>query len=313
MQLSSVDLNLLVVLDALLEEGSVTRAAHRLNLSVPATSRALGRLRRAFQDPLLARSGRGLQPTAVALDLRPRLRLWLEQAEELLDRDARPLARSLTVVAPQDLILTWSDRLLARLSAAAPAAQLRLLAADGGRDGADAVRDGTADLALIVNAAKYPGLHSLGLFRAGLTVVVRAGHELTRGGAVTAERFAAAGHVLVSRSGRPDSALDRELHEAGHPRTVRCVVPGYLAALHLASRTDLVAIAPAALVGELADTLGLAPVEAPTGLRPLRVTQVWHPRREQDPLVRLLRSTLTALADELAGPTDGRPHGGLTA
>ncbi|MQS16895.1 LysR family transcriptional regulator [Streptomyces kaniharaensis] len=308
MQLSSVDLNLLVVLDALLEEGSVTRAAHRLNLSVPATSRALGRLRRAFQDPLLVRSGRGLSPTAAAVDLRPRLRLWLEQAEDLLDREARPLARSLTVVAPQDLIQTKVDRLLARLSATAPAAQLRLLAADSGRDGAEAVRDGTADLAVVVNAAKYPDLRSLGLVRAGLTAVVRAGHELTRG-EVTVERFAAAaGHVLVSRSGRPDDALDRELREAGHPRTVRCVVPGYLAALHLVSRTDLVTIAPAALVGELADTLGLTPVEAPTRLRPLRVTQVWHPRRDQDPLLRLLRSALTALADELAGPEDEPPH-----
>ncbi|MFI8454670.1 LysR family transcriptional regulator [Kitasatospora sp. NPDC085464] len=307
MQLSSVDLNLLVVLDALLQESSVTRAADRLNLSVPATSRALGRLRRAFQDPLLVRSGRGLRPTAAAVDLRPRLRLWLEQAEELLDRQARPLDRSLTVVAPQDLIVTRSADLLARLAAAAPAAELRLLASDGGRDGAEAVRDGTADLAVVVNAAKYPDLRSLGLVRAGLTAAVRADHGLTRG-EVTAERFAAAGHVLVSRSGRPEEALDRELREAGVPRTVRCVVPGYLAALQLVGRTDLVTVAPAVLVREPGASLGVVPVDVPARLRPLRVTLLWHPRRDQDPLVRLLRESLGALAAELTGAGDEPPH-----
>ncbi|MFJ9608366.1 LysR family transcriptional regulator [Kitasatospora sp. NPDC101176] len=307
MQLSSLDLNLLVVLDALLEEGSVTRAAQRLNLSVPATSRALGRLRRALQDPLLVRSGRGLRPTAAAVDLRPRLRLWLEQAEELLDRQARPLERGLTVLAPQDLIVTRSADLLTRLAATAPAAELRLLATDGGRDGAEAVRDGTADLAVVVNAAKYPDLRSLGLVRAGLTAAVRAGHPLTRG-ELTPERFAAAGHVLVSRSGRPDDAADRELREAGHPRTVRCVVPGFLAALHLVGRTDLVTVAPDALVRELADTAGVVPVPAPLRLRPLRVTLLWHPRRDQDPLLRLLRDTLTELAATLTGPGDEPPH-----
>ncbi|MER7580591.1 LysR family transcriptional regulator [Kitasatospora sp. NPDC097691] len=307
MQLSSVDLNLLVVLDALLEEGSVTRAAHRLNLSVPATSRALGRLRRAFQDPLLVRSGRGLRPTAAAVDLRPRLRLWLEQAEQLLDRQARPLDRSLTVVAPQDLIVTRSADLLARLAGSAPAAELRLLASDGGRDGAEAVRDGTADLAVVVNAAKYPDLRSLGLVRAGLTAAVRTGHGLTRG-AMTVERFAAAEHVLVSRSGRPEEALDRELKDAGLPRTVRCVVPGYLAALQLVGRTDLVTVAPAALVRELGAALGVVPVDVPARLRPLRVTLLWHPRRDQDPLVRLLRESLGVLAAELTGEGDEPPH-----
>ncbi|GHF75719.1 LysR family transcriptional regulator [Kitasatospora xanthocidica] len=307
MQLSSVDLNLLVVLDALLEEGSVTRAAHRLNLSVPATSRALGRLRRTFRDQLLVRSGRGLRPTAAAVDLRPRLRLWLEQAEQLLDRQAQPLDRSLTVVAPQDLIVTRSADLLARLAVDAPAAELRLLASDGGRDGAEAVRDGTADLAVVVNAAKYPDLRSLGLVRAGLTAAVRAGHDLTRG-EVTAERFAAAEHVLVSRSGRPEEALDRELREAGLPRTVRCVVPGYLAALHLVGRTDLVTLAPAALVRELGPALGVLPVPAPARLRPLRVTLLWHPRRDQDPLLRLLRDGLAALAADLTGAGDEPPH-----
>ncbi len=160
---------------------------------------------------------------------------------------------------------------------------------------------------MVVNAAKYPDLRSLGLLRAGLTAAVRAGHGLTRG-EVSTERFAAAEHVLVSRSGRPEEALDRELREAGLPRAVRCVVPGYLAALHLVARTDLVTVAPVALVREPGAALGIVPVALPVRLRPLRVTLLWHPRRDQDPLVRLLRESLGALAADLAGDGDQPPH-----
>ena len=78
-----MDLNLLVVLDVLLEEESVSRAAERLNMSVPAVSRALGRLRAALGDPLLVRSGRGLRPTATAVDLKPRVRALIDQARAL--------------------------------------------------------------------------------------------------------------------------------------------------------------------------------------------------------------------------------------
>ncbi|MEV6769579.1 LysR family transcriptional regulator [Nocardia sp. NPDC051030] len=307
MQLSSVDLNLLVVLDTLLEESSVTRTAQRLNLSVPATSRALGRLRRAFQDPLLVRSGRGLQLTATAVDLKPQLRGLLEQAEQLLDRESRPLTRSLTVLAPQDLILTRGVALLAELAEAAPAAEVRFLATDGGRDGADAVRDGTVDLAIMVNASKHADLRDEGLARAELTAVVRAGHGLARG-TMTSERFAAATHVLVSRSGRTGDEVDRALREAGQPRTVRCVVPNYIASLHLTSSTDLVSIAPVDLVRELRESLGLMPITAPIPLRPLRVNQLWHPRRDQDPSVRLLRTSLSKLAGEFIGQGSTPPH-----
>src|ERR1700723_1811702 len=81
-----MDLNLLVVLDVLLEEESVSRAAERLNMSVPAVSRALGRLRTALGDPLLVRSGRGLRPTATAVDLKPRGRALIDQAPRRCDR-----------------------------------------------------------------------------------------------------------------------------------------------------------------------------------------------------------------------------------
>jgi DNA-binding transcriptional LysR family regulator len=290
-----MDLNLLVVLDVLLEEESVSRAAERLNMSVPAVSRALGRLRAALDDPLLARSGRVLRPTATAVDIKPQVRALIEQARALTRADTASGTRTFTIMAPADVIATAGAALLDRLAADNPKTRLRLTSTDHATDEAEAVRNGTADAAISVNAAKHADLHSHGLLRAPLTAVVRTGHDLATG-AVTPERFAAWPHVMTSRHGRLRSATDTALASLGHPRTVACSVPDFGTALQLASTSDLVAIAPAALVPPLHPALGLTPINAPLTLRPLRVSLLWHPRQHQEPAHQRLRSHITELA-----------------
>jgi DNA-binding transcriptional LysR family regulator len=296
-----MDLNLLVVLDVLLEEESVSRAAERLNMSVPAVSRALGRLRAALGDPLLARSGRGLRPTATAVDLKPRIRTLIDQARALTRADTASETRTFTIMAPADVIAAAGAGLLDRITADGPRTRLRLLSTDHATDEADAVRDGTADAAISVNAARHAGLHSHGLVRAPLTAVVRTGHDLATG-AVTPERFAAWPHVMTSRHGRLRSATDTALTSLGHSRTIACSVPDFGTALQLASISDLVAIAPVPLVTGRRAALGLTPINAPVILRPLRVSLLWHPRQHQDPAHQRLRSHITALAANAAPP-----------
>jgi DNA-binding transcriptional LysR family regulator len=290
-----MDLNLLVVLDVLLEEESVSRAAERLNMSVPAVSRALGRLRAALGDPLLVRSGRGLRPTAAAVDLKPRVRALIDQARALAGADTASGIRTFTIMAPADVIATAGAGLLDRIAADEPGTRLRLMSTDHAADEAEAVRDGIADAAISVNAAKHADLHSLGLVRAPLTAVVRTGHDLATG-AVTPERFSAWPHVMTSRHGRLRSATDTALAGRGHPRAVTCSVPDFGTALQLASTSDLVAIAPASLVTRLHTVLGLIAINAPLTLRPLRVSLLWHPRQNRDPAHQRLRSHITALA-----------------
>jgi DNA-binding transcriptional LysR family regulator len=300
MKASMMDLNLLVILDVLLEEESVSRAAERLNMSVPAVSRALGRLRTALDDPLLVRSGRGLRPTAAAVDLKPRVRALIAQARALTRAGTASGIRTFTIMAPGDVIATAGAVLLDRIAGAAPRTRLRLMSTDHASDEAETVREGIADAAISVNAARHADLHSLGLVRAALTAVVRTGHDLATG-AVTPERFAAWPHVMTSRHGRLRSATDTAMASLGHPRTVACSVPDFRTALHLASTSDLVAIAPASLVTRLHAALGLTEITAPLALRPLRVSLLWHPRQHQDPAHQWLRSQITALAAD-AGP-----------
>jgi DNA-binding transcriptional LysR family regulator len=297
-KVTALDLNLLVVLDVVLEEGSVSRAASRLNMSVPAVSRALGRLRATLGDPLMVRSGRGLQPTATALDLKPRVRALVGQAHALLDAGTagpHALNRTFTVLAPPEAIASAGALLLDRISTQAPGVKLRFLPAGPGTDEAEAVRGGTADLAVSVNAGKHADLHAKGLVREPLTAVVRVGHDLAAGH-VTLRAFTAWPHVLTSRQGRLASSLDTTLAELGHPRTVTCCVPDFLAGLHLVGTSDLVAIAPARLVARFATSLGLTQVEAPVPLRQLRVSQLWHPRHHDDPAHQWLRRHVTETA-----------------
>ena len=290
-----MDLNLLVVLDVLLEEESVSRAAERLNMSVPAVSRALGRLRTALGDPLLVRSGRGLRPTATAVDLKPRVRALIDQARALTRSDTVSEARTFTIMAPADVIAAAGAGLLARIAADEPTARLRLMSTDHAADEAEAVREGIADAVVSVNAAKHAGLQSLGLVRVPLTAVVRTGHELATG-PVTPERFARWPHVMTSRNGRLRSAADTALASLGHPRTVACSVPDFGTALRLAAASDLVAIAPASLVTQPQAGPGLVPISAPLTLRPLRVSLLWHPRQHHDPAHQWLRSHIAATA-----------------
>jgi DNA-binding transcriptional LysR family regulator len=302
-----MDLNLLVVLDVLLEEESVSRAAERLNMSVPAVSRALGRLRAALGDPLLVRSGRALRPTATAVDFKPRVRALIDQARALTQAETVSRGRTFTIMAPADVIAAAGTGLLDRIAADEPGTRLRLISTDHAADEAEAVRGGIADAAISVNAAKHADLHSLGLLRAPLSGVVRTGHDLATG-AVTLERFTAWPHVMTSRHGRLRSATDTALASLGHPRTVACSVPDFGTALQFASTSDLVAIAPAALVTRLSAVLGLIPINAPLTLRPLRVSLLWHPRQHEDPAHQRLRSHITALAS--AAPSPRQPYPG---
>ncbi|MFJ9690801.1 LysR family transcriptional regulator [Kitasatospora sp. NPDC101183] len=307
MKVTSLDLNLLVVLDAVLEEGSVTAAARRLDLSVPAVSRALGRLRTAFADPLLVRSRQGMKPTAYALALRPRVRALVEDAQSLLgpaeEDTAATLRRAFTVLAPEDLIACYGTDLLTRVRAEAPCVQLRFLGTGRVADEGAAVREGVADAAISVNAPKEPDLRVEGLAREPLVGVVRAGHPLTRGGGITAARFAAGEHVVVSRHGRLRTAIDRRLEAEGVGRVVAASVPDFTTALRLIATGDLVGIAPATLAASLAGKLQLATFPLPLEVKPLRVSLLWHPRRENDPAHRWLLTRIR----EAAG---GQPLGG---
>src|SRR5688572_8119619 len=174
---SRVDLNLLAALGALLDEGSVTRAARRLGVGQPAASYALGRARELFADPLFVRVGRRMVPTPRAEELRGPLARVLADAARLVQQgapfDRRHSDRAFVLACP-DLLAPALPRLVARLSCEAPRARLEIVGRRA--DDAAALEDGRVDVALVPTPREGPGLVRRGLGSLRFGVLARCGH-----------------------------------------------------------------------------------------------------------------------------------------
>ncbi|WP_354641412.1 LysR family transcriptional regulator [Kitasatospora camelliae] len=293
---SNLDLNLLVALDLLLEEGSVSGAARRLHLSEPAMSRTLGRIRRALGDPVLVRAGRAMVPTPHALAIQAEVRAVVERARTLFAAagavDLPTLNRTFTVLAHDSFAAAHGPALFARAAAEAPGVRLRFLA-ESHLD-VPALREGAADLELGVIDTTAPEVRVEALFEDRMLAVVRPGHPLLSDGPVTAERFAAAEHLSVSRRGRLAGPIDRALEELGLARRVAGSVGSFPAGLFVVRSTDLVGLVTQRSTG-LADALGLVPFEIPLPLPPLPFGMAWHPRHDADPAHAWLRDRIREL------------------
>ncbi|MFE1381769.1 LysR family transcriptional regulator [Streptomyces sp. NPDC058740] len=311
---SGLDLNLLVALDALLEEGSVRGAARRLHLSEPAMSRTLGRIRKAIGDPVLVRAGRRMVPTPHALAVRSEVRAVVERARALFAGpgvgDLRTVSRTFSVLGHDAVAASLGPALFDRAAREAPGIRLRFLGELPSE--APALRDGRADLEVGVIDTVAPEVRVEHLFDDRMVAVVRPGHPLLDG-RVTVERFADADHLNVSSRGRLQGPLDAALAELGFERRVVGSVGSFPASLFILLRTELVGIAPS-WTRTLAEDLGLVVLPVPLALPALPVGLAWHPRHDADPahlwLRTCVRELLGGLCRGLNRPDVGASPGG---
>lgn len=283
------DLNLLVTLDILLTEGSVAGAARRLRLSPSAMSRALARLRETTGDPLLVRAGRGLAPTPRALELRERVGRIVEEAEAALrpadTLDLKRLQRTFTFRNREGFVENFGPALLARIAVEAPGVRLRFVPKPD-KDSTP-LRDGSVDLETgVVGEDTGPEVRAQVLFRDRFIGVVRIGHPLCRGG-ITPARYAAGGHILISRRGLDRGPIDDALASLDLKREIATIVGSFSEALSLARASDLIASVPERYTGSLRDGLFSFPLPVP--LPEFTVSLLWHPRTHADPAHRWLR------------------------
>lgn len=284
------DLNLLVALDALLAEGNVARAAKRLHLSASAMSRTLARLREATGDPLLVKSGRALVPTPRALELRSRVGPLVLEAGAALRPEQAPrldrLTRVFTLRTSDGFVENFGAALVERIAREAPGVRLRFVQKPE-KDNAP-LRSGAVDLETgVVGRSADPDLHAQALFEDRFVGVVAPSHPLARG-RVTAERYAACRHVLVSRRDADKGPFDAALEAAGIARNVAVVVGGFGAAIALARTAGFVASVPERHTGSLRD--GLRTFALPFAVPSFTVSMLWHPRLHADPVHRWLRA-----------------------
>src|SRR5712672_4693281 len=263
MNLNSLDLNLLVALDALLLEGNVSRAAMRIGLSQPAASHALQRLRDLIGDPLLVRTGARMELTPRAQALRAPLAQALDQVRGLFvpdDFDAARSERQFRLMMPDLAVELLMPPLMEKITKVAPNVRIDVVPWRGPAIfTAEFAR--TIDLVISIGNA-FSGFHRQLLYTDTDALAVRRGHAI---GAKLKRRdaFLNARHVAVVIRGQNQDLIDDWLRAKGLERRIALVVPGYIEALHIAARTDLVAFVPGRLIVALTKPLSLMAVTPP--------------------------------------------------
>jgi DNA-binding transcriptional LysR family regulator len=293
----SIDLNMLVVLDVLLNEQSVVRAAQRLELSPSAMSRALARLRIVTGDQLLVRAGHSLVPTPLAVELREKVSAVVADAQNVLRPSIRldlaSLERTFTIRANDGFIERYGARIAALVEEQAPLVRLRF-AAKPDKSGA-MLRDGIADLEVGVVSNMPPELRVQALFRDKFVGVVRVGHPLAQS-EMTPERYTRYRHVSVSRRGHAFGPIDDALREVGAKRIVSVIVPSFPDAIALARTSDLVANVPERQTEAARE--GMYTFRLPVATPDVTVSQIWHPRLDGDCAHRWLRTCLRRVCSD---------------
>jgi DNA-binding transcriptional LysR family regulator len=305
--LHGIDLNLLVVLDALLAERHVTRAAARVGLTQSAASHALGRLRDLLDDPLLVRGPRGaLVRTPRAEALAPALARALDQVREALRGepgfDPTTARRTVRIAASDYAELLLLPALLDRVARLAPGVDLWAVPL---RD--DPVPDlaaGDVDVSIGVwRSRAFPsGFYERRLFDDRFRVVVRGAHPAAQQ-RLTLARYLALPHLLIAPRGTAGSYVDDALAALGHTRRVAAAVPHFLVAPHVVAATDLVVTLASRIAAVLAEPFGLLSLPPPLELPTFTTSLLWHERAHHDAGQRWLRDQLLAVSPKGAAPS----------
>src|SRR5262245_4096735 len=300
MNLRSIDLNLLVALDALLSEQHVTRAADRIGLSQPAMSNALARLRHLFQDELLVRTATGMQATARALELAEPTRQVLRQVERVFERDAgfdaATSARTFTIRLSDLLGLLLLPRLLEDIGAEAASTGFDVVHMSPAHT-VEALEKGEIDLAVSTGLAHSTSIESKPIMRNRMVCVMRASHPAA-GAKLSMRTFVAARHLRISMSPTDLRFVDDILAKRGVSRNVALNVPHWLIVPHVLERTDLIAVMPHRLAQALASK-SLAIRELPFASQSFDWSMYWHRRHDGNPAIAWLRARFTQAAQAL--------------
>lgn len=293
-QLAAIDLNLLVTLDVLLTEESVTGAARRLRLTQSAVSRSLAKLRELLGDELFVRTGAGMRPTRRALELAAPLRRTLAQLSALLEPrerfDPATAQRTFQIAALDYTQLTLLAPWAARLAETAPGISLaiRQLSPQSKRD----LEAGTLDLYVAPRLRTVAGVVWTHLHEDDYTCVVWEGHASKR---LSLSRYAQLEHVLVAPGERPGGLVDRVLAQHGLTRRVTVQVPTFLTVPYMLIGTQRVVTLPRRIATLFVEHHPLRMIEPPIEVPITQMHLGWHELHRDDEGHRWLRDQLTQL------------------
>lgn len=285
MNIADLDLNVLVVFDAMLQHQSVTRAGHALDLSQPAMSAALAKMRAQLGDPLFVRTGHGMRPTPRALQLAEPVKRILEMVRlDVLQQpafDPATARRTFTVITPDIGETVFVPKILAYAQTHAPRIAIRSMAISSEGAG-EALELGLADLAIgyFPDLAK-PGFYQQRLFKNSFVCMVRADHPRIRG-SLTTDEFLRESHALVRPAGRTH-LFEQFLHSKNIKLDVRAELSHFASLLTIISSSDLIATVPRDIGHVFASLAKVQLLDLPLQPPSFHLMQHWHTVAHTDP------------------------------
>ena len=313
MNISKIDLNLLVYLDVLLRERNVTRAAEELGISQPAMSNSLRRLRALFNDPVLVRTSDGMTPTERALELQPLVRNVLAAAElAVLPKtvfDPSESERIFRIMASDYTEATLLPKLLQRLSLEAPAVRLDIMTPSD--VSFHDVERGKVDLVINRFDSLPQSFHQIHLWDDSFSCVLRADNPIIKNWNLDA--YLQAKHVWVSKTGMGVGVgmssddvqrlgwVDEALAKIDTKRVITLFTRHYQAALLLAEHNDLIVTIPTLAANSMLENTHVAILEPPFDIPRMRLKMVWSPLLQHDPGHRWMRKLIKSVSEDIAG------------
>ena len=301
MRFKKLDLNLLVALDALLDEKSVSRAANRLNITQPAMSAALTRIRDYFDDPILTQYGKRMMPTALAEKIAPDVRRLLGEIESLIAESAEfnpATSDRVFRIGTSDFVLAAIFPGLIRILAK-KAPRIRLEVIQPSESLPAQLDQGDIDLAMAPEGS-LPDTHPQILcFEEDHVVVGCADNPALNGGSISLQDFTACGHLVVKLGNvNRHSYIENQLKHAGISRRVELTVPSFISAPELVCNTNRLAVMHRRLAKLYVQRLSIKYVEMPIEIPPMKEMLQYHQARSEDQGLQWLIGLLKQVAAE---------------
>lgn len=299
MNLRKLDLNLLLVFDAVYTERSITRAAHKLGMTQPAVSNALRRLRENLGNPLFERVGQGVEPTAEARRLAPKLHDALQVIERTVslgeDFDPATSAREFTLIMPDALEPVVLPALLGQVLETAPNITFKLKPLTG-TNPQEAILAKAVDIALCVFPIQDDHIRSAFLCVEDTCIAVRADHPVFRNkSSFSEDDLYETGFIVLADDLRRMTPISQEIRSAGRTRRIVCTAKSMWSMPHLVAKTDLATVMSRGMADHVGRFLDLKFFEHPISVPEHNWYMTWHQDADDDPAHSWLRDNLRSL------------------
>lgn len=314
MNIAKIDLNLLVYLDVLLRERNVTRAANQLNITQPAMSNGLKRLRDLLNDPILVRTSEGMTPTERALELKPVVRGVLSTLEESLQPTKRftpdDSKRVFRIMASDYAASTLIPTVLNKLRERAPNTTLDIMTPSD--VSFHDVENGKVDMAINRFEDLPVSFHQKTIWRDEFSCVVKKSNPILKSWSL--DSYIRGNHIWVSKTGfgigvgmEPDDVrklgwVDEALAKLGKARDISVFTRNYYVALHLAKEKDLIATLPTRMANVFADNAEVAIMDPPFAIQPFELKMIWSALLNKDSSHIWFRQLISEAVTEVEKP-----------